>query len=212
MFFSGPYYSFYSMPTPEELSSAYALIWDVIEEEGPFDGIVGFSQGGALASSFLLDDLRSPHPQLPFKCAIFFCSSMPFDSRSRPFTVHPITGETRHADTGKVIPDFKVTDSIPETASAGWSGTFDENTQFLHRYTSKLANIDRTKINIPTAHIVGSADAYYKQGCQLQELLCEPENRHVVTHRGGHDIPKDVNTTAKMAGCIQQMIHDVLVG
>jgi len=44
--YEGPYYSFFSWSDPptgselESVSAAYQLIYDVIEEEGPFDGIL----------------------------------------------------------------------------------------------------------------------------------------------------------------------------
>lgn len=135
---------------------------------------------------------------------------MPFDVDSQPFTVDS-EGQCHFADDGKVIEGFDVTQSIPETKSAGWSGTYDEKTKFLHRYTSPLANQEKAKIMIPTTHIVGRVDDYYKQGCQLRDL-CTPHSRHFMEHSKGHDIPKDRMTTTKMADCIRQMLHDVLVG
>jgi len=210
-YFSGPFYCFYELPTPDEVQEAYDLIWDTIEEDGPFDGIIGFSQGGALASSFIMADARSSQPQQPFKCGIFFCASMPFDPASPAFTVNPVDGTCYYADTGKLIEAFDVTQSIPETASAGWSGTYDEKTKFLHRYTSPYANPGKAKMMIPTAHVVGLEDDYYKQGCALRDL-CTLHNRHFIEHKLGHDIPKDRMSTTKIVHCIQQMLSDVLVG
>jgi len=209
-FFPGPYYCFYELPTPDQVQEAYDFVTETIEEEGPFDGIIGFSQGGALASSYILNDLSSPKPQNPFKCAIFFCASMPFDRMSRTFCVNK-DGTCRFADDGQPMTGFDVTQSIPETASAGWSGTYDEKTEFLHRYTSVFANPRKTKITIPTTHIVGASDAYHDQGCSLRDL-CAKQGRHFFEHRGGHEIPTDRNTTSKMASTIQNMLHDVLVG
>ena len=210
-FFSGPYYCYYELPTPDQVAAAFDLIWDTIAEEGPFDGIVGFSQGAALASSFLLSDVRSKSPQNPFKCAIFFCASMPFDLSSRPFTVAS-DGTSYYADNGEAMENFDVTQCIPEAAdSAGYFGTYDETTLFLHRYTSPYANPEKARIIIPTTHIVGMADDYYKQGLALRDI-CNSNNRQFMEHRAGHDIPKDRNTTTKMAACIQNMLHTVLVG
>ena len=210
-FFSGPYYCYYELPTPDQVSAAFDLIWDTITEEGPFDGLIGFSQGSALASSFLLSDVRSKSPQDPFKCAIFFCASMPFDLASRPFTVSS-DGASHDAENGKLLINFDVTDCIPEASnSAGFFGTFDETTLFLHRYTSSYANREKSMITIPTTHIVGTADSYYKQGLALRDL-CTPNNREFMEHRLGHDIPKDRNTTTRMSACIQNMLQTVLVG
>ena len=135
---------------------------------------------------------------------------MPFDLQSRAFNVLP-DGTCLWADTKERIPGFDVTQSIPEASSSGYFGTYDENTDFLHRYSSPYAGKDKPKIKIPTTHIVGQADDYYKQGLLLRDL-CLPQNRQFMEHRLGHDIPKDRNTTVKMANTIEQMLHSVLVG
>ena len=41
----------YSKPTHDQLQAAYELVEEMMEEEGPFDGVWGFSQGGALIAS-----------------------------------------------------------------------------------------------------------------------------------------------------------------
>ncbi|KAI9691979.1 MAG: hypothetical protein M1820_009631 [Bogoriella megaspora] len=63
-------------------AASYAQVIDdlqaFIQLEGPFDGIVGFSEGGALAASLLLYYERrktSGDQTLPkFNCAVFICS------------------------------------------------------------------------------------------------------------------------------------------
>jgi hypothetical protein len=211
-FFPGPYYCFYELPTPEEIQDAHDLISETIDEEGPFDAIIGFSQGGALASSYILSDLCSANPRNPFKCAIFFCSSMPFDLKSRPFCVNK-DGTSRFADTNEPIIGFDVMETVPEAlGSNGWSGTQSEDTHLLHRYSSPLANPEKAQITIPTAHIVGATDIYRGQGEKLFEL-CATQGRHYLEHRGGHEIPSDRHTTSKMAALIHGMLQkDVLSG
>jgi Serine hydrolase (FSH1) len=109
------------------------------------------------------------------------------------------------------VKDFDVTQCIPEATSAGFFGTFDETTLFLHRYSSPHANKEKARITLPTTHIVGTADDYYTQGLALRDL-CTPNNRQFMEHRAGHDIPKDRNITTKMSTCIQNMLFTVLVG
>nr|ASK38716.1 hydrolase 341 [Paecilomyces divaricatus] len=91
-FYEGPYYSFYQFPRTfpdsddEEddggdasMFEAYEMIYDIIAEEGPFDGILGFSHGGTLASGFLIHHSKtSPYTPPPFRCAVFFNSLPPF--------------------------------------------------------------------------------------------------------------------------------------
>lgn len=70
--FPGPYYSWVSMSPDRKLvdseSAKQALnyVQDIIAEDGPFDGIVGFSEGAAIALALLLrhateNPLDPPH-------------------------------------------------------------------------------------------------------------------------------------------------------
>lgn len=83
-FFDGPYYSYYKFPrtfedSDESMLEAYDLLYDVIEDEGPFDGVLGFSHGGTLASGFLIHHAKTrPYDPPPFRCAIFLNSLPPF--------------------------------------------------------------------------------------------------------------------------------------
>ncbi|XP_064648084.1 esterase OVCA2-like [Lineus longissimus] len=81
------------------------VIKTAFEEQGPFDGVLGFSQGGSMVS--LLCGLREQNPDSPFKFdfAILVAS---FQSRSSQHDIlysKPITLPTLHVfgDTDKVI-------------------------------------------------------------------------------------------------------------
>ena len=51
---------------------------DFLTSEGPFDTVMGFSQGAALAATLILREQESSGVQ-PFKCAIFLSGQLPFD-------------------------------------------------------------------------------------------------------------------------------------
>lgn len=58
-------------------SAAHTLkyLYDIVEREGPFDGIVGYSEGATIAATLLLHEqvLHEEHGRIPtFKCALFF--------------------------------------------------------------------------------------------------------------------------------------------
>lgn len=92
-FFPGPFFSFHEGIRPREMREAHDYIAEVIEEEGPFDGVLGFSreyevaltyrtvatdqqrctEGASLAMSFMLDQkLECPAKPTPFRFAILF--------------------------------------------------------------------------------------------------------------------------------------------
>lgn len=50
---------------------------DVVQIQGPFDGIMGFSEGGIIAATLLVEDARRPFAN--FKCAIFVSAATPLD-------------------------------------------------------------------------------------------------------------------------------------
>lgn len=82
--FEGPYVMFYKFPRSIDdddtsLNRAYELLQEVIEEDGPFDGVLGFSHGGTLAFGFLAHLFKTnPYEPPPFRCAIFMNAPAPF--------------------------------------------------------------------------------------------------------------------------------------
>ena len=50
-----------------------------VEEEGPFDGVMAFSQGAGLAAALIVPRQRHARLDPPFKCAIFFSGGIPED-------------------------------------------------------------------------------------------------------------------------------------
>jgi hypothetical protein len=84
----GPFYNHYAREpnSPgETLAQAFEHTLQAMRDQGPFDGVIGFSQGAALACSMLAtmkgkktgDGLEEPL----FKCAVFICAAEPFDGR-----------------------------------------------------------------------------------------------------------------------------------
>lgn len=83
--FPGPYFVWYQNYNPENVEKVHEYLQSVIDEDGPYDGIIGFSEGAALAASFLLSrEYRATLGQVSedivseFKMAIFFNSVKPY--------------------------------------------------------------------------------------------------------------------------------------
>ncbi|KAI0169917.1 hypothetical protein GGR52DRAFT_552073 [Hypoxylon sp. FL1284] len=75
---AGPYYFW-----GEDLAMLrdfYDGLFRIIAEQGPFDGVVGFSAGGGVAASLLVLDGKEQFAR--FKCGIFFCAGTPVDPES----------------------------------------------------------------------------------------------------------------------------------
>lgn len=84
--YEGPFFNWFPWPPKlgqehyaRTLQDAYELIYEFVEDEGPFDGIIGFSQGATLAYMTLLDQQKLKPYDVPlFSRAIFICGMPPF--------------------------------------------------------------------------------------------------------------------------------------
>lgn len=80
---NGEYFDYFSPDSVESVKQALDDLSGFIESNGPYDGIIAFSQGGCLASTFLIQQTTlHPKTPLPFKCAIFLSSINPTDPRA----------------------------------------------------------------------------------------------------------------------------------
>lgn len=83
--FPGPYFVWHEHHTPQAVESVHDYLKSVIEEDGPYDGLVGFSEGAALAASYLLSKEYQAtlgdvdeYPEDEIKLAVFFNSIKPY--------------------------------------------------------------------------------------------------------------------------------------
>lgn len=76
----GPFYNHYTRDTAqpgETVSLALKHLHQIVERDGPFDAVMGFSQGAALACSLIIQQAKLKRGPL-FKCAVFICAAAPF--------------------------------------------------------------------------------------------------------------------------------------
>ena len=124
----------------------------VQHKDGPFDGVLGFSEGGSIAASLILRQSRAKQA-VSFKFAIFICSLPPFRSDRN---------------------DIMLADEIDE------------------------------RVEIPTAHIVGSKDPIYLASRALYNL-CDRTSASIFDHGGAHAIPWNLASTQRIAEEIQSV-------
>jgi hypothetical protein len=55
------------------------LVIEVVEEEGPFDAVLGFSQGSVMAATIMLYEVEKKSLPQPFKMGVFLSTTMPFN-------------------------------------------------------------------------------------------------------------------------------------
>jgi Serine hydrolase (FSH1) len=89
----GPFYSFHTWPpktnnaqVEESVQSAYDELLEIIDDEGPFDGLLAFSHGGAFLAELLARYARENHTS-----SIMICSSSLRKSQLYMLSVHQIS-------------------------------------------------------------------------------------------------------------------------
>ncbi|KAF4440058.1 hypothetical protein F53441_12380 [Fusarium austroafricanum] len=157
----GPFYEWYSWDPQQRIlpaettTDAIDNVLDMIAEEGPFDGVVGFSQGAAIIAS-VLAHYSKQNPLQPqtnlFKFAMFICGSKPF--------------------------------------------TYDG--------MSRIDHCCKPIVQIPTAHVVGKKDQWYKESLGLF-ALCDSHSAKIYDHGQGHSLPVNPQTT----GVVSQMFKNL---
>jgi hypothetical protein len=138
--YPGSYLCYHETPTTGAMREAHAAVWEVIERDGPFDGVLGFSQGASLAASVTLDK----HMQmldgrldltLPFRFAVFFCTGLPYGMQAGR------RGEDKREAWSSQDAVLRLG---PETV--------------------------RARIPVPVTHVIGKRDVYAGEGRLLMEL------------------------------------------
>lgn len=96
---NGPFYNHYPWNTPpgEDLARAIEHTHKFMDREGPFDAVMGFSQGSALAASLVIHHAQThPHDAPLFNLAVFICSDRPYEATGTKYIAanpgeYPIT-------------------------------------------------------------------------------------------------------------------------
>jgi hypothetical protein len=106
----GPYFRWNVELTSAEIEEAESYIHAVISDEGPFDGVMGFSQGSSLLASILLKhEIEHPKEAPPFRFAILFSCFLVISSDPTFAQKYYEIGEKEHIET--VLAGLQVGDS-----------------------------------------------------------------------------------------------------
>ncbi|KZF19814.1 hypothetical protein L228DRAFT_250240 [Xylona heveae TC161] len=205
--FAAPYLCYYNLPSIDNVREAHESLREIVHEEGPFDAVMGFSQGAALAASFLLHhQIEHPYIPPPFRLAIFVCASLPFSiSPNHGLDVtdyYAATGDTTAADLD-YLKSFTKYDGL-QSDFTGTAELGKDETAFGPRIFRFHPHLDEIRIEIPTVHVYGRQDHYYAQSKYLVEL-CESIDDRVFTyeHPFGHLVPKSKEATTGIAKVVE---------
>ncbi|RMD42208.1 hypothetical protein DV735_g2939, partial [Chaetothyriales sp. CBS 134920] len=228
-FTKGPFYCYHDAFDPTSVKKAHEMLSEVIEEEGPFDGIVGFSQGASLAVAYLLQhEIDHPNEPAPFKFAALFSSIISFtpDERYCDNILQNMTEEDLKAlatfpdaDFSVLSPDARTLfEAMAEALSAGQGGGFlaahPDKDVFLRGETSRIPRIIhpdlvKQRVGIPTIHVVGRQDdPLMIRQSELMYRLCDPTVSKWVEHSAGHDVPRQVQDAKAAVTALEWAISE----
>lgn len=175
----------------------------MLEEEGPFDGLLGFSQGAALCASILLQASSKIRPQksLPVKFAVFICGILPWTLGEAPSigpkrAIEPNFGRYSDGDANK--------STSVAVAEAELYASFDESALLLDPSTRVHPSTSPVRISIPTAHIMGGPkDEYFSDSQALAKLGDEERGGvRLFNHGQGHIVPRGAEATKRAGDAI----------
>jgi hypothetical protein len=99
-------YTWKSGPVPQNLEAGVSLVNRTIEEEGPFDVVIGFSEGASVAASAIVNRALSNPLEPPdslFKAAVFIAAWPPIDVVDQRKLTSEIVGQIIQIPTTHVI-------------------------------------------------------------------------------------------------------------
>ncbi|KAK6063019.1 NADPH-dependent 1-acyldihydroxyacetone phosphate reductase [Seiridium cupressi] len=218
-------YRWIDAPSAESMKSTIKWLQLYMDKNGPYDCICCFSKASAVIASVLLYHTRGfgegSQKPLPFKSVVFFNGSIEysvFDDEGMPQSwvtqeARDIKDQTEEMVRGKV-------GAISNLASTFMKGTglWDDTSQLLHDpHTlpprSDCFGLDFTAlppeltITIPTVHIYGGKDPIWPSSIQLA-YLCDPTDRVMYDHQGGHDVPRSAEVVADIADIFRKLAKD----
>lgn len=221
VFFASHHLTWWESPSVDHIRRAHAFLDSYLERHGPFDILMGFSQGCALIGSYLLYHARVTRGGAPpFKAAVFICGGLPLpvladldvEVSQRAERLSQMTSDLLRQRTGSLA----AMAGNPELIQHG-VGMWDHVADLLHDpeeipeeddvfgldYTTMPADL---RIRIPTVHISGGKDPRWPASWQLA-YFCE--KRKTYDHGGGHEIPRTTVVSNKIAGLVEELAKEI---
>ena len=213
----GPFFSHTAGYSLSKMTDAIEHLHSTIEEFGPFEGVLGFSQGAAVALSYMYQEQVSMK-EAPFKFALCFSSVMPFSAdadccknviqRLCSSQYNPLAALSPHE------PDLSNDERLFRDLVRRTLVAAQEEGQALPEPTDDLKifaagndaeaprmmhpQLLKEKLRIPTVHVTGKRDFdCMRNMSNAAYALCDARMSKKLEHNGGHQPPqKDAEVKA----------------
>ncbi|KAE8146939.1 serine hydrolase FSH [Aspergillus avenaceus] len=206
LFYPPPYYSFWEEDAVTNVLAARDWLLDVIAKQGPYDAVMGFSQGCSLGATVLLRHAyETPFAPPPFKAAFFICGGAPLGILE---TVgYRLPAEIREGDLAsrRALMSQADSRSILEKGRERWDAGGE--VVDVERVRGVMEGAGEVKIAVPSVHVYGSRDPRFVAGVQLSGVAVE-RGRRCFDHGGGHDIPRTEMVSLKLAELVRWVLKE----
>lgn len=197
----GPYLAWYRRHFTSCVAEAHEYLAEVIEETGPYDGVVGFSQGAAVATSFMLSHQHDhPDDALPFRFAIFLCGVLPVS----PSLDQGVDSTPESLEYERAFQQFfGLTD---EEIDAGSGGEIIQIFDPILTSPKRNFACREPRIDIPVLHVIGEKDEFSSFSRYIASL-CTDGKSSVYFHAGGHELPRAEEGMDKVAELFERTVE-----
>ncbi|KAL4914324.1 serine hydrolase-domain-containing protein [Aspergillus aurantiobrunneus] len=227
-----PTYTWFREATPSALRDAHRWVAEHARDHGPYEAVMGFSQGCSLIATMALyhsfdrqrTDNAQQYEELPFRAAIFICGGVPLYAlqdmglgagvSDRAETINRTTGALLSGTAGKLASLAADTTQI-KRGEGLWDGNVAAGS-LIHDAANRprrddVFGLDFTafpawaSIAIPTVHVYGCKDPRWPAGIQLAEFCSD---RVEFDHGGGHDIPRTSDVSGRIAELLREEVKN----
>ena len=227
-FFPPPNFTFWQGTDPKDVKRAHKWLIDLLDRQGPYDGVVCFSQGCSLIASFILyHNNERPEEPLPFAGAIFICGGIPLvvltdlglPVSAEAWDINNRTGRALQEKAGAAGAEIRAIMEGGLDARRGlWDCTDTLEQDPLAPFPTDRTDVfgldftlfpDTLKISIPTVHVYGSKDPRYPSSMQLVHFSEEGKRRRY-DHTGGHDIPRTTIVSDQISNLVKWLESEIM--
>lgn len=226
-FSSLPQYTYYNPLVPSSVVEAEERLLDLIEQEGGFDGVLGYSGGAAFAAQAIIRHSQRDPSEPLFRFAIFINGGTPLkafslsgenvvvdmvdstalDKELAAIYLRPSNMRVRKGDSRKEAEE--AIESRKREIKAVQTGKLTDGRYFLTDGKLGLTRYsgaeDGPLIDIPTLHIRDKSENDANLGLELLNL-CNPDLVREHYHPFGHDFPRGQEEMRKIAEKITELV------
>lgn len=230
-----PLYAYYNPLSPLSILQTENELEELINNEGPFDGVLGYSGGAALAAEIIIRDaVKYPFKlpdERPFRFAIFINGASPL----RVFRLDEVDVTDDEFDASVMINEAKSMfmrpsalrhkEGVSEEDQADHAAMLallnschgrimKDGTAFISNGEHGLCRWEVRKdedplIDIPTLHVRSLEEDKHDPHHGLHLLsLCDPETAEEYHHAHGHDFPRGRTDMKKISQLIRKVAEE----